>query len=290
MKKSLISDISLLLVAMVWGSGFIATQMAIDSGMSAGLILLLRFTIAAVVLFVAFHRHLHCFSKQEIIYGSVTGLLLFLSFYSQTVGLRFTSTSNNAFLTGTNVVMVPFVAWALFKRRPASKVFVSAAICLFGMGVLTYSAGEGIVFNLGDYLTILCAFLFACHIAFLGLSAQKISTQKLIFLQMAVAAVLSVPAFVLFELNNFMMSSLNGLPAVIYLGIFSTCLAFFGQTLAQKHTSPAKTAVILSTESLFGSLFSVVLGYDSLTLNLFLGGIIIIVSILMLELNPRKTP
>ena len=84
-------------------------------------------------------------------------------------------------------------------------------------------------------------------------------------------------------------TSPKGMAAVAYLGIFSTCLCYFLQTTAQQHVDSAKAAIILATESLFGTIFSVVLGYDKLTFNMVLGGIIILTSIIMTEVKlPKK--
>ncbi len=80
----------------------------------------------------------------------------------------------------------------------------------------------------------------------------------------------------------------GGMSAVVYLGVFSTCLCYFLQTTAQKHVNSTKAAIILSTESLFGSIFSVLLGYDPLSAQMVVGGVIILASIILPEFSFGK--
>ncbi len=284
------SDLSLLIVAVIWGSGFMAVQMAIDAKFSPTLILVMRFVVATILLYAVFFRKLRKFTRDELKCGIIAGVLLFLSFYSQTVGLVYTTPSNNAFITATNVVMVPFISWFLMKKRPKPRVFIAAFIGFIGIAVLTFSFAKGLVLNLGDLLSLLCAFLFACHLSYVGYSAKKVETTRLTFLQMAVAAVLAVVTLVAFDLQSIPAADFDaGLLPVIYLGIFCTCVAFFIQIRAQKRTSSTKAAVFLSMEAVFGSLFSVLLGYEGLTANLIIGGVVVIGSILLLEIKSPTT-
>ena len=77
-----------------------------------------------------------------------------------------------------------------------------------------------------------------------------------------------------------------GWAPVLYMALLSTAFAFFAQTYAQKHTSPARAAIILGCEGLLGSIFSVLLGYEPVTINLVVGGTIIFLSLLLMEVNP----
>ncbi len=287
--KSFISDAMLIVVAIIWGSGFIATKLAIDSNMSSSLIMVLRFMIATLVLTVFFFKKVPGIKADDLKKGAIAGTLLFMAFFAQTLGLEFTTPSNNAFLTSTNVIMVPFITWAIFRKRPPSQMFFSAALSLVGISFLTFSFSSGFTFNIGDILTLICALLFAGHISFLSYCVNHMDTARLTLLQMATAAVLSLLAFIFFDLKS--LSSANfgtGLAPVLYLGLFSTCLAFFMQTSAQKNTSSTKAAVILSTEALFGSVFSVILGFEKLTINMVAGGVLLLVAVLLTELKPAK--
>ncbi|WP_170311580.1 DMT family transporter [Vallitalea okinawensis] len=287
-RSVILSDVSLIIVAIIWGTGFIATQMAIDAKMSSSLIMVMRFFIASIVLYSFYNKKIKKITKLELKNGFIAGAFLFLAFFSQTLGLVYTTPSNNAFLTATNVIMVPFISWKMTSRKPSSKMFIAAFLCLIGISFLTYSFENGLVFNIGDLLTIICAFLFACHISYLGYCSSTMNTEKLTFIQMATATVMSMVIFMLFDFNTIKVANFQeGILPIIYLGLFSTCIAFFIQVAAQKKTSSTKAAVILSTEALFGSLFSIFLGFEDLTINLIIGGIILLTSILILEIKAK---
>lgn len=279
--------LALVLVSIIWGAGFIATQIAIDSGFSAGLILVCRFGIAALTLLLIAGKRIFPLKKQDIACGLIAGLLLFLGFYTQTVGLRYTTPSNNGFFTATNVIMVPLIAWALHKKRPPLKLFFCSLMALAGFFILAWRSEEGFSVNTGDLLTLLCAFFFACHIAGLGMFSAKVEPIKLTFLQMLFAGGFSLIGFLIFDLDSLGGERPAGIGAVLFLGLLSTCLCFFLQTWAQSKTSSGKAAVIMSCESLWCMVFSVALGYETLTPQMLLGGAVIVGAVCLLEADVR---
>lgn len=279
-----------LLTAAIWGTGFIASQAAIDADMSAALIMALRFTLAAVVMLLVCIPRLRRFRRHEWKVGSVAGLALFGAFFTQIVGQQYTTVSHCAFLTATNVVIVPFLVWILRRRAPSGRTFACAAAALLGIGMLSITPGSfGLSFGFGDAMSLLCAVLFALHITSLGRITPDDDVMLVNLTQLAVAAVVSVAVFLLTDLHGADAVDWSlGLPAAAYLGLFSTCLCYFLQTTAQKYTSPSQAGVLLSAEGLFGSLFSVALGLEPLTVNLALGGLIILAAVVVMELPTRR--
>lgn len=284
-REKRLPTLGLVLVSIIWGAGFIATQIAIDTGFSAGQIMLFRFVVASLALFAAGWKRILPLRKQEILCGLIAGLLLFLGFYTQTVGLRYTTPSNNGFFTATNVIMVPLIAWALQKKRPPLKLFFCSLMALAGFFILAWRPGEGFSVNGGDLLTLLCAFFFACHIASLGILSAKVEPLRLTFLQVFFAAVFSLAGFLALDRNTPSQAQPGGIGAVLFLGLFSTCLCFFVQTWAQSKTSSGKAAVIMSTESLWCMLFSVALGYERLSAQMLIGGLVIVGAVCLLEVD-----
>ena len=278
------TDISLLLVAVIWGTGFIATKMAIDFGMSPSIIMSARFFIATSVIFFVFRKKLKAFTKRELSLGIGTGLFLFLAFLSQTVGLTFTTPSNNAFLTSTTVIMVPFITWVVNKRRPPAKAFIAASISILGMAALTKVFTSSMSLNIGDILTVLGAFLYACHFSYLEKATKVVETEKLTFLQFVTATILSIIYFLIFDINAIgKINSALGILPILYLGVFSTCISFFIQTRAQKTVHPSKTAIIVSSEAVFASILSVILGYDAFSMSLLIGGVLVMGAVVLME-------
>ena len=283
---SLLADISLLLAAFIWGTGFVGSRYAIDSGMETSLILLLRFSLSAVVLGLLFWGRISKIERQDAMNGLIAGLLLFSAFYFQTLGLVYTTVSNNAFITSTNVIMVPFITMIFLRRRPPLKFILLSLSTFLGVSILNYSSELGLQFNKGDFYTLLCAMLFAGHIAFLGKASRETGVIQLNFLQMSVASLCSLVVFLGADRHSLGGTDFSkGILPVLYLGIFSTLVCFFIQTAAQKRTSSTKAAIFLSTEAFFGALFSVLIGLELFSLNMLVGGGIILFSVIASEIR-----
>ncbi len=277
----------LLFVALIWGSGFIATEYALRAGMPTALIMTLRFWIAALVLAPFQLAKLRKAPSGALLRGAGAGALLCGGFFAQTYGQVSTSVSNSAFLTATNVVMVPFLVWLFTRKRPPMKVYLLALCTLLGIGILTLRPeGGGLSLGAGDRMVLLCALLFALHIVYLGTVARGVDAGVSAFLQMLVSAVLSTGALLLFDPGALRSAPwAAGLLPVLYLALFSTCLCFFLQTRAQQHISAAKAAILLSAEGLFGSVFSVMLGLEHCRWNMVLGGAIIVACVVLTEVD-----
>lgn len=286
-KRAAIPALLLFAVAAIWGSGFVASQMALDAGVSPELLMAVRFSTATLVILLSCGKRLATrLQRKDLRGGLLVGLFLFLGFYLQIVALQFTTPSNNAFITASNVVMVPFIGWAISKKRPNRRIFFSSVLCLIGIGILSVKLSSGLAFTSGDLLTLVCAFFFACQIAATGHYAARMDTMVLVFLQFAVSAALSVVIWLGTDRSLVSLTTLPGLGSVLYLGLFSTCLCFFLQTTAQRYVSASKAAIILACESLFGTLFSVLIGYERFTLPMLLGGAVIMVSLVLTETGP----
>jgi drug/metabolite transporter (DMT)-like permease len=239
-----------------------------------------RFAIAFLLMSVVFYKRLKTIRFQDFKAGAIIGVFLFVAFAAQTVGLQYTTAGKQAFLTGTNVVIVPFLYWIVKKNRPDKYNLTAAFLCFCGIGLLTLS--ESLSVNLGDLLTLVCAFFFACHIVSIGYFAEHHDPIVLTVIQLGISAILSLVASLMLETapQNVPMDTVL---AVLYLGLFSTLLAFLIQNVAQKYTSPTHAAIILSLESVFGSILSTILLKELFTSKMFVGCVIIFIAILTAE-------
>ena len=165
------ANLLLMIITVFWGLGFVLSRMALDNGMTASLINFLRGLLFLVMTLAFFHKKIFNMTAYDFKVGLLVGIFNFLGFITQTIGAKFTTPSNNAFLTVTNVLMVPFIVWAVYKKRPKIRIFVSVIICLYGMAILTGFIRESYSVNIGDLYTIVCAFFFALSIAVIGNSA-----------------------------------------------------------------------------------------------------------------------
>lgn len=288
-KKSRMADAACLLVALVWGSGFIASQLAIDAGLGSSAIMVLRFGIAFLFLLFICVKKIRTITKGDLLHGMLAGALLFCAFYLQIYGQARTTVSNSAFLTATNVVMVPFIVWAATRKPPALRTFLLTGAALLGIALLTLNLQTGFVFTGGDVIILACAFFFALHIFYLGRAVEGRDAMVITLVQIATAAALSVLALLVFDRAALSQGDwAKGIPPALFLGLFSTCLCYLLQTWAQKYTSQTKTGLLLSTEGLFGALFSVLLGFEKATVSMIGGGMLIFVSVLLMELPARE--
>ncbi len=280
-KQSLFADLGLVTVAFVWGSGFVASKNALDS-MSPMMLMAVRFTIAALLSGLIFRKNLKNISKETLKAGCVIGFFLFTAFAAQMIGLQYMLAGKQAFLTGTNVIMVPFIYWAVKKQKPDQYNFAAAFIMLLGLALLTIDFSAGFTFNPGDALTLLCAFLYACHIVVVGIYSQQHDPIALTVIQLVFAAIVSL--VYVFVFGEFTLAiPLPGLLNGAYLGIFCTFLAFLGQNIAQKYTSSTHAAIILSLEAVFGSLLAIMILSDNFTFTMLLGCLVIFLGIITAE-------
>lgn len=278
-KKSFLADMSLLLVAIVWGGGFIAVKGALDN-ITPFYIMSMRFGISVIIMLLVFHKKIKHITKTDLIAGTLVGLLLFLGFAAQTIGMKYTTAGKNAFLTGTNVVIVPFLYWVISKKKPDSYSLVSAFLCFLGIGMLTLDGGINI--GLGDSLTLLCAVFFAAHIVSVGFFTEKVDAISLVIIQLGAAAVFSIIAALIYEPIPQALNS-NTMFAIGYLAIFSTMIAFIIQNVAQKYTTSTHAAIILCLESVFGSILSVIILSEIFTSKMILGSLTILIAIITTE-------
>ncbi len=283
--SSLFAKLSLVFVAFVWGSGFVVAQMALDAGVSPFYMMSFRFSIAFVIMMAIAIPYIHVQYRSHIMPGIILGIFLFLGFAFQTIGLQYTTPSKNAFLTTTNIVMAPFIFWMLLKQRPSFRIFVGAVICLIGIAFISLSFHD-FSMNKGDVLTLICAVFFAFHIVGMGYYTMEhnLNPTMLVFFQMGVAALLSIISALLFETFDFALTY-KSIGSVLYLGVFSTMLAFFLQNNAQKYILSTTAAIILSLESVFGALLSVLILKEVLSLTMIIGAILVLFAIVIIETN-----
>ncbi len=278
----------LVIVAFIWGSGFIATEFAILSHMPTEGIMALRFTSAALVLGVLNRRKLRSGNASAARRGIVAGFILFAAFYAQTIGQGMTTVSHTAFLTATNVIMIPFFLWFLERRRPSARIALLSAAVLVGVGLMSLKFEDGFSVSPGDAIVLLCAALFALHIIYVGKYCFKDDPTVIAFWQLFAAAAASLLMMLLMGKTPTLDQLAAGFLPTLYLGLFSTCLCYFLQTHAQQDVPPAQAGIALSLEGVFGTMFSILLGLETLRLNVLLGGLLITASVIGTQLGEKK--
>lgn len=275
----------LLLVTIIWGGGFIASDMALES-MGPFQIMMIRFLLATILMGTFSIKTLKDIKKEEIIAGSLMGLSLFVAFALQIVGLQYTTPSKNAFLTALNVVIVPFIAFVFLKKKVGIRGMIGAVLSVIGVAVLSLKGNFSL--GLGDGLTLICAVGFAFQIFLTSQFVKKYRVSVLNMVQMVVAFLLSVASVFVFQETHFQVTT-KGWLSVVYLGVVSTTLCYLIQTICQKYVDETKAAIILSMEAVFGTVFSVVILHEVVTLRMILGSGMILAAVIISNLSENDT-
>ncbi len=283
MNRSLKAHLLLGLVTLVWGATFVVIKNALAE-ISPLLFNAIRMSLAAIALFVIFRKKLRGIKRQSIISGFVVGVFLFLGYQFQTTGLRLTTPSKSAFLTGVSVVLVP-VFLALFWRRRISHWTLFGVICAFvGLFLMTIPSGgalQGV--NFGDILSAGCAVGFAFQIIFTGRATTHHPFVQISCVMMASCAALMWLTIPLIERPH-MQWTPNVLWAIAVTGLLGTAAAFTIQAWAQQFTPPTHTALIFSLEPVFAWMTSFVVLGERLGVRATAGAGLILAGVMISEL------
>ncbi len=283
-RKTLVADISLIFVALFWGSNFVIIKQALDV-IHPFTYIGIRFLIASLLLAPFFWKRLARASAQDYRNGCLIGLFLFGGFAFQTVGLLYTTPANSGFITNTSVIIVPFLYFMVTKYSPGLWAYAGGILAAIGLYLLSANeiAGPG----LGDILTLICAFLFAAHLVAIGVLVQRSDAIVLAIIQIVFTGVASLAVAFLFEPTALMFHQPLAIwGAILYAVVFCTIGAFVTQTYAQRYTPPTHAALILSLEAAFAGLFSYLFWDEIFTHKKLIGAVLILTGIIVTELRP----
>ena len=281
-KKTKVSELGLLIVTVIWGSGFVVVKSATGS-LEPAAIVALRFAIAAILMCVVFFRRLKEIDKGCIKAGALAGFLYYLAFYLQTLGAKYTTAGKNAFLTAVYVVLVPFLYWVIKNQRPDVYNVSAAFLCMIGIGFLSLNADFSI--NLGDGFSLLGGVGFTAQIVAAAILTQKHDPILLSVTQFGFAAVFAAITSLLTEPIPTQFAP-EALTYILYLGVFSTMIALLLQTVCQKYVPASKASLIMSLESVFGCLCGIIFLHEELTGRILAGFVLIFGAILLSEVKP----
>lgn len=286
--KRLRADLALGFSTLIWGATFVVVKDAL-ADVSVLTYLAVRFGLAAAIMAVIFWRSLRKLNPKTVWAGVQIGLFMLGGYVFQTAGLKFTTPTKAAFLTGCSVVLVPILLAVFGGRRLTRWIWAGAGAALAGLYLLTVPHEGFGALNRGDPLVLLCAVMFALHIIFISRYVGEHSVGALSFLQVATtglcaALLLPLAGAVGLERPRLVWSH-NLIVAVLITAIGSTVIGFSFQTWAQQHTSPAHTAILVSLEPVFAALTSWLLARERLGARTLAGAALVLAGILLAELK-----
>lgn len=281
-RQSLLATLALLGMTACWGSTFYLIKDLLDRVPVLDF-LAVRFAIAAVVLSLLAPRALTRLSATARRNAVVLGLLYGVAQILQTAGLAHTPASVSGFITGMYVVCTPLFAAAILHTRITAMTWAAVTLATAGLAVLTLN---GFSIGYGEAITLVAAVLYALHIVGLGAWAGAREAMGMSIVQLVVITlvcfVATIPDGIVFP------SNVGDWLAVVYMAVFAGALALAGQTWAQAHLPPTRAAIIMSMEPVFAAFFAVLLGGESLTTRMAVGGVMVLTAMLVVELVPRR--
>jgi drug/metabolite transporter (DMT)-like permease len=267
LSRSLKAHLLLVLIAFIWGSTFVLVKAALNDA-SPLVLNSARMVVAAVALGVFYRKKIAVLTRPALTAGILVGIFLYAGYAFQTSGLKLTTPSKSAFLTGTSSVLVPLLLVAIWRVHiPGGPT-----------GLADFAN-----VNLGDLLTIGSAICFTFHVIFVGRASQRFPFEQVAFLQVATAAVLMTISVPLLEQPHFHPTR-TVIAAVFITGILCTAVAFSVQSWAQQFTPATHTALIFTTEPVFAWLTSFVYLHERLGFRAGAGALLILGGVLVSEL------
>lgn len=285
MKKKGYGKLALFSTAMLWGTTFAIGKIATEV-FSASFVIALRFTVASIALIIVAAPLYKLLNKKYWVDGIWMGITLFISYILQVEGLAGdTSPGKSAFLCTTYCVMVPFLHWFATKKRPQILHVLCVFICLFGIGILSLQGGFEM--SSGDILTVLSGVPCAVNIVTSSIVCQNKNPLLLTTIELGAVAVLAW-IFVIFTDTFPSRFPVNIVGGIVYLGLVATALCLFLQSYGLKYAEASIGGMILSLESVFGVLFSIVIYHETITLRMLIGFAMIFIAILLSQLELKE--
>jgi drug/metabolite transporter (DMT)-like permease len=282
--RSLKAHILLVLVTVVWGTTFVLIKNAL-ADVSPLLFNAVRMTLAAVCLGVVFRKHLAGITPQSLRAGVLVGIFLWAGFEFQIVGLKQTTPSKSAFLTGLSVVLVPVLLAIGWRRMINRWTAWGVGAAFAGLYLLTVPASHSLAgVNHGDLLTLGCAVGFALQIITMGRATAKYSFQQIAAVEAMVCAGLMFLTVPVLE-KTYAVWSPTVIWAIAISGLLGAGAAFAIQAWAQQFTPPTHTALIFVLEPVFAWITSYLVLHERLGWRAATGAVLILGGVIISELK-----
>jgi drug/metabolite transporter (DMT)-like permease len=293
-----ISMLLLALAAFFWGFAFVAQDLV--SGIQPMSIGMARWFIGAIFLMLIIpiidksskngraiiSKKGFDFTKYELLGGFVTGTILTVASVVQQTGINLgTSGGKAAFITALYVVLVPIYALFL-KKRVKLNVWIAVFIAVIGFYLLCIKKNEGIVAS--DIWVIISAAIYPIHILAIDHFAPKCDCIRMSCVQFFVAFVLNLVGALIFESPILWGDIFTNIMPFLYLGVFSSGISYTLQMVGQRNVNPTVASLILSLESVFGLIGSVIILSDSLKLKEYIGAGIIFLAVIISQIEFKK--
>ena len=296
----------LLLTAMIWGLAFVAQSMGMDY-VGPATFLFARSVIGAAALIPVvwitgrqerkrletanlsaeekraqqYKRSLH--NPMVVKGGILCGSFLFIASILQQVGIMYTTAGKAGFITALYIILVPVIGIFIGKKT-GLQIWIAIGLGILGLYFLCIR--EDFSVGRGDFLVILCAFMFSCQILTIDHYVSHVDGVLLAFLQFVVESILA-GFFMLATETPTIEGIMAGAVPILYTGIFSTGVGYTLQIIGQKEVKPALASLIMSMESVFSVVFGFLILHERMTYRESLGCLLMFGAIILAQIpNP----
>lgn len=267
-----LAPMALILLAASWGLAFVIMKDSIER-QSVNSFLFTRFAVAVLFLLAFKPTLFRAISRDLFIKSFAAGLLLGAGYILQTEGLARTGAAITGFVTGLYVVATPLISALILKKKISLFTWGCVALATVGLALLSL---RGWSMGFGEFLVLLCAIAFGAHIVALGQWSSGRDVYAMTTVQLFAVTVLT--GIFAFAEGYQLPPDRNVWAVVIFTAIVCTALGFIVQTWAQAYIDPTKVAVLLTLEVVFAALSAITVGRESMTLQVALGGVILLIA------------
>ncbi len=280
------ADLSMLIISFIWGTAFVVVKNAL-ADIGPILFVGLRFTLAFLVLAAVSYKDIIKIRRSTIGAGSLIGFFLFIGYVFQTVGLKYTTSSNAGFVTGVSVVLVPIMYCLLYRKKPSLITIITVTMAAIGLFLISVPLGS-ITLSYGDLLVLVGAFGFALHIILVNHYSHQHNALAITGIQILLVGILCLAIGCIFEPIPARIS-FNAMFAIIVTSVLATALAFLVQNYMQKFSTPTHFAVVLTSEPVFAALAGYLWAGERLTSAGLVGAGLILLAMLITILFRKKS-
>ena len=288
-------NMMMLITALLWGISFISQSKGVEN-LSPVAFNGIRSILGGLVLLpvIFFFRPKEKINKNLIIGGVICGVLLCIASTLQSIGMVETSPGKAGFITALYMIIVPIMGLFIGKR-PTKTVTAAVVVAVISLYLMCITKDEPIV--KGDILVLICSFVFAGHILAIDYFSPKADGVKLACIQFFVCGIIDLIWAFIFDLDNISLTKVTDCwLAIGYSGIFSCGVAYTLQMVGQKYTDPTSASILMSLESVFATLATVMLvalGWDltggQMSERQIIGCVLMFVAILLVQLPDKKS-
>jgi len=283
-----------LLAALIWGTAFVAQSVSADhigpfTFNASRSVIAFVFLLVLCMILRAGKRNSEKKSTpiltKDLLWGGLScGVALTVAAFFQQKGLETTSSGKAGFITALYIVIVPVIGIFLKKKAPKI-IWLSVVLAVAGLYFLCIT--EDFTITIGDFYVMICAFCFSGHILVIDYFTQRVDGVELSCAQFFVVTILSSIGMLLTETPS-LEAIMSCIGPILYVGLFSSGVAYTLQILAQKDSNPTVVSLLLSLESVFATLAGAVILHDKMNGKEYLGCLLMLIAVVLAQIPEKK--